>query len=88
MTKIIIDQHPAHLLLGSKKPVSETTLTGMPDTLYIALSNGDRNLLTKHGINVIVANGQRHSQVGLCESVVYNVKKTFNDALSHLPPCC
>ena len=33
MTKIIIDQHPAHLLLGSKKPTSETTLTGVPDTL-------------------------------------------------------
>ena len=61
MTKIIIDQHPVHLLLVSEKPTTGTTLRGVPDTLYRALSKGDQALLEKHGIGVIIADGNQHS---------------------------
>ena len=85
MTKIIIDQHPAHLLLGSKKPTTGATLKGVQDRLYRALSNGDQALLEKHGIRVIIADGNRHSLVGLCENAVYNVKKLLISLFPNRP---
>ena len=85
MTKIIIDQHLAHLLLGLEKAATGTMLSGVPDTLYRALSNGEQALLEKHGIGVIIADGNRHSLVGLCENAVYNVKKLLISLFPNRP---
>ena len=51
------------------------------------MNSGEKNILHKHGISVIIADGIRHCKVGLTEQAVFNVKKALINIFPNKPHC-
>ena len=51
------------------------------------LKSKHKNILHQHGISVTVADGIRHSKVGLAEQAVFNVKKALIHIFPNKPNC-
>ena len=71
-------------MLGMDQTGYSATITGISETLLKSLNAGDRNILARHGVTVVIVNATRHSKVGLAENMVYNIKKALiNIFLTH-----
>ena len=83
LTKIVVDAHSSHGPLETPETTRQAMhLESKSETLQGILQNNERNVLQDAGISVVIAEGLRHTKVGLAENTVFNVKK----ALVHLFP--
>ena len=74
--KLVIDAHSSHTNLESGQPPDDNlTLKCVSETLINIVKKGETNILYRHGITIIIANGVHHLKVGLVENAVYNIKQ-------------
>ena len=75
LCKIVVDLHPSHINLETNELSKDGSVQCVSQTLLNILKKGESNILSSRGISVILADGVRHSKVGLAESTVWSVKQ-------------
>ena len=82
---IYVDQHPSHATFTTDPTLGFPPPKSMSSTLIQALKDGQTELLQKHGLQIIVGAGNRHSHVGICENLIYSVKQTIMHLFTSRP---
>ena len=85
LSKIVLDAHTSHAVFETEQLDPDMTVTGVSATLLKSLNDSDRNVLETHSISIIIADGTRHSKIGLAENIVFNLKQAINNLFPNIP---
>jgi len=70
-----VDQHSSHPPVINQPPTDDTPRSPLPFTLSQTLNEGGKHMLRQAGLQIVVAEGERHSYVGVAENLIFGIKK-------------